>query len=145
MLSETLRKYPPFAALSRECTKEYRVPDSDIVIEKGTRIVIPSVALHYDPLYYNQPEEFIPERFDEATVKRNTFLDMPFLSFGIGPRHCIGSRLAKLQAKLVIVLLIRKFSFELGDEHKNKELKMNPRSRVVTAPLNGINLKVSLR
>lgn len=83
--------------------------------------VYEEIALHYDPLYYNQPE------------------------FGQGARQCIGLGLAKLGVKLVIVLISRKFRFDLGDEHKNKELKMNPRSRVVTAPLNGINLKVSSR
>lgn len=145
MLSETLRKHPPFPALSRVCTKDYKIPDSDIVIEKGTQIIIPSVALHYDPLYFSQPEEFIPERFDETVVKGKHFLDRPLLSFGDGPRHCIGLRLAKIQTKLAIVLLMRKFRFDLGDEHKNKELKLDPRSRVVSAPLNGINLKVSLR
>lgn len=140
-----MRKHPAFPALTRECTKDYKVPDSNIVIAKGTRILIPSVALHYDPLYYNQPEEFLPERFEEKAGKGKNFLEMPFLSFGHGPRHCIGLRLAKIQTKLAVVLLIRKFRFDLGDEHKNKELKMDPKSRVVTAPLGGINLKVSFR
>lgn len=136
--------HPPFSALSRVCTKDYKLPNSNIVIDKGTPIVIPSSGLHYDPKYYDEPEKFKPERFDEKLIQGKSFTEMPFLSFGDGPRNCIGLRLAKLQTKLAIILVLQKFKFDLGDEHRGKELKLNPRTRI-TAPINGINLKVSFR
>lgn len=53
-------------------------------------------------------------------------------------------RLGKLQSKIAIVLLLHKFRFELDDQHKNTELKLNPRS-IVLSPINGLNLKVYSR
>lgn len=136
--------YPPFPALPRECTKNYKFPGSDCVIEKGTAILIPTIGLHYDPKYFEQPKEFIPSRFDEKITNENSFTEMPFLSFGLGPRSCIGLRLAELQMKIAIILLLRKFKFDLGEEHRGKEMKLNPKSPF-TAPINGIQLNVSFR
>lgn len=136
--------YPPFSGLNRICTKDYKLPGTNIVIEKGTIIIIPSIGLHYDPKYFEQPDKFMPERFDENIANKKSFVEMPTLAFGSGPRNCIALRLAMLQTKIAIVLMLQKFQFELGDEHKNKPLKLNVRSRI-TAPLNGINLKVKAR
>lgn len=69
---------------------------------------------------------------------------MPFLAFGDGPRICIGLRLAKLQTKLAICLLLQRFKFELSDEHKNTPLKYKS-STIIKSPTNGINLKVTQR
>nr|WIT94134.1 cytochrome P450 monooxygenase CYP6BX8 [Euwallacea interjectus] len=60
VMQETLRKYPPLANLTRLCTKDYRIPDTDIVIDKGTNVNIPIIALHNDPEYFPDPQKFMP-------------------------------------------------------------------------------------
>lgn len=86
---ETMRKYPPVHMLNRICTKSYKVPDSDLVIEKGTKVVISTLAIHHDPEYYPDPEKFDPERFtEEEKAKRHPFTYLPF---GEGPRICMGN------------------------------------------------------
>lgn len=144
IISETLRLFPPFSAIPRLCTNNYKIPGSDYIIEKGTPILIPTIGLQYDPKFFDQPNEFIPSRFDEKITNGKSFVKMPFLSFGLGPRSCIGLRLAELQTKIAIVLLLRKFKFHLGEEHQGKELKLNPKSQF-TVPINGIQLNVSFR
>lgn len=139
-----MRLHPPFPFSGRQCTKEYKIPNTDFVIEKGTSILFSVMGLHYDPKYYNEPNKFIPERYDECHATNKSFTEMPNLTFGEGPRNCLGLRLGKLQSKIAIVLLLLKFKFELDDMHKNKELKYNPIS-VVLAPVGGINLKVLSR
>ena len=52
-------------------------------------------------LYYR----FTPE----AKQERSPFSYMPF---GLGPRQCIGMRLALMQIKLAMVKLIQKFRFK---------------------------------
>lgn len=52
--------------------------------------------------------------------------------------------LGKLQSKVGVVLLLRKFRFELADEHKTTELELDPYNFGM-APLHGINLKVFAR
>ncbi|XP_037040404.1 probable cytochrome P450 6d5 [Bradysia coprophila] len=142
-IDESLRLHPPFPMTARQCTKEYRIPDTNVVIEKGTTMFFSTLGLHYDRKYYDEPEKFMPERYAESNGAKS-FLEMPNLTFGDGPRNCLGLRLGKLQSKIAIVLLLHKFKFELDDMHKGNELKISPIS-VVLAPTNGINLKVLSR
>lgn len=101
-------------------------------------------GIHYDPKYYENPTKFMPERFDEEMAGKKTFTEMPFLAFGAGPRNCIGMRLAKLQSKIAVSLLLKDFKFELDDQHLDRELKIDPRC-VPKTPIGGINLKISKR
>jgi cytochrome P450 family 6 len=88
-LSETLRKYPAVPMLNRECTKDYQIPGTEVVLEKGMKTIIPVMALHHDPKYYPDPERFDPERFNEdEKAKRHHYVYLPF---GEGPRICIGT------------------------------------------------------
>jgi cytochrome P450 family 6 len=90
-VSETLRKYPPVPILNRECTKEYKIPGTDIVLEKGIAVVIPIMGMLCDPQYFPDPEEFDPERFsEEAKSRRHRYTYLPF---GEGPRICIGKHI----------------------------------------------------
>ena len=74
--------------LSRECTKEYRMPDTKLTLEKGTEIIIPNQALQFDPQYFPEPQKFDPERFSEEA--KNSRPRCVYLPFGEGPRICIG-------------------------------------------------------
>ncbi|EAT41568.1 AAEL006784-PA [Aedes aegypti] len=112
VVSEGLRKWPAGILGDRYCTKDYQYKDAagSFVIEKGTSLWIPTIAIHNDPQYYPNPEKFDPERFsDENKSKINPFAYMPF---GVGPRNCIGSRLALMEMKLIMYYLLREFSFE---------------------------------
>lgn len=85
---ETLRKYPPLPFLTRECVQEYKIPDTDVIIEKGTKIMIPVKSIHYDSEIYEDPTKFDPDRFSvENKANRNQYAHLPF---GEGPRICIG-------------------------------------------------------
>lgn len=80
---ETLRMHPTATVLSRVCTKEYTFPNG-VKILPGEAVTIPALAIQYDPLYWNDPYDFIPDRFD-TTPRPGTWL-----AFGDGPRICIG-------------------------------------------------------
>lgn len=75
--------------LDRQCTKDYKIPDSDVVITKGTGVYTALYnGLHYDPEYYPDPQRFDPERFNEENrASRHPFTYLPF---GEGPHICIG-------------------------------------------------------
>jgi cytochrome P450 family 6 len=86
---ETLRKYPPVPGLNRICTKDYKVPGSNIMIKKDTKVWIPVLGLQRDPEFYPDPEKFDPERFSEEN--KNERHPYTFIPFGEGPRVCIGT------------------------------------------------------
>lgn len=132
--------YPPFPILNRECTQNYQIPGTEWTIEKGTPLLIPVWALHHDEKYYPEPHEFRPQRFSD----RKHILELSFLGFGDGPRACIGTRLGRLQTKIALVSLLRKYRFEFGDELLQVPMTISPGS-FLTAPEYGINLRVKSR
>lgn len=143
-LSETLRKHPPFDMLIRECTKDYKISDTDIAVEKGTLIFFSITGPQYDAKYYENPDTFMPERFmTDQNVNKNSS-DKPYLTFGDGPRNCMGMRLGKLQAKIGICTLLRKFSFELGANLRNSTEKLEPQA-TTRMFVGGTKLKIKVR
>ncbi|XP_065206746.1 uncharacterized protein LOC135836078 [Planococcus citri] len=114
VIAEVLRKYPATGFAIRECTIDYKLPNTDIVIPKHTKVTVPIFGLHRDPKYYDRPEDFYPEHFTkEAIAKRPHYTYMPF---GEGPRACIGERFAKMQVKIGLISMLRNFSFELSPQ-----------------------------
>ncbi|XP_065349717.1 probable cytochrome P450 6a14 isoform X1 [Cloeon dipterum] len=107
ILQEALRMYPPFANLTRVCTKNYNIPRTKVFLEKGTLLVIPNRAIQNDPEHFEDPQKFNPDRFNDDCVDKNN--KSMFLAFGDGPRQCIGMRFAKLQSKLGLFAILRHF------------------------------------
>lgn len=89
VVSETLRKWPPFPMTDRLCVKDYHYNDGDrkLTIEKGTSVMLPIYALHHDANYFDEPEKFNPDRFSD--VNKGNIAACTYLSFGIGPRNCV--------------------------------------------------------
>jgi len=82
--------YPPLGYVNRMPNEAYKVPNSELVIEKDTAVYIPMLGLHYDPEYFPNPDKFDPERFNEEN-KRNRSACVYF-PFGEGPHNCIGEK-----------------------------------------------------
>lgn len=79
LLKESLRKFPPAANLIRTVTKDYHVPDSNVILKKGTVVFVSAYGIHHDSDIYENPEQFNPERFlPENTSKRHPMAFMPF-------------------------------------------------------------------
>ncbi|XP_066257307.1 probable cytochrome P450 6a13 [Euwallacea similis] len=112
VIHEALRLFPPVPILPRECTKDYQVPGTDMIVEKGTTVHVPIWGIHMDPIYYPNPEVFDPDRFSDENITKRP--DFTFLPFGEGPRMCIGLRFGMLQTKLGITSLLRNFNFTLN-------------------------------
>lgn len=143
LLAEAMRKYP-FPSLLRKCVKDYKIPGTNLVIEKGVGLVIPTYSLHRDPKYYPNPMIFNPDRFDKDNSEGKNQINRPFLAFGDGPRSCIGQRLAQMQTKVGLIMMLQEHKFDLVDELKNGELIMDPKS-IITIPKGGLRLHVSKR
>ncbi|XP_072392813.1 probable cytochrome P450 6a13 [Diabrotica undecimpunctata] len=116
VMQETLRKYPALGVFSRMCNKDYKLPNNDFVLKKGTMVSIPVEAIQRDPDYYPDPEKFDPERFTIENInKRPAF---SYLPFGEGPRMCMGIRLGKLQSKIGIITLLKNYRVNLNEKTK---------------------------
>ena len=79
VFNEGLRKYPPINVVTRKCTKEYKIPNSNLVIPKDTQVTIPVYSIQRDPKYFADPENFDPERFNDENIKKiKPFTFLPF-------------------------------------------------------------------
>lgn len=141
-MNETLRKYPPLPVLNRKCEKDYKVADSDFVIQKGTPVMIPIFGLQRDPEIYEDPLEFKPERFLNNSSGSNVEGSY-YLPFGEGQRVCIGHRMGKQNTCFQLSLLLLKYNFELLEADK-QEITFNPK-QLFLQPIGNIVLKASLR
>lgn len=107
VIDETQRKHPSVDFLMRTSNSDYPVPDADLVIPKGTFMIIPTYAIQHDPEYYPNPDQFDPERFTEANrASRHPFVYLPF---GEGPRNCIGMRFGLMQIRMGLITMLREF------------------------------------
>lgn len=114
IVKETLRKYPIVPVLSRECVKDFKIPDSDVIIDKGTAISISALGLQRDPEYYPDPMKFDPERFNEEN--KATRHPYTYIPFGEGPRNCIGMRFGLMQTKVGLGILLNNYKFTLNEK-----------------------------
>ncbi|XP_055691179.1 probable cytochrome P450 6d4 [Lutzomyia longipalpis] len=139
---EILRLYSLVIILKRECSKDYHVPGTDSVIEKGTPIMIPTVSIHHDPKYYPKPKEFKPERFEGRTSSDQTGMYLPF---GLGPKQCIAMNMGRVISKIALVSILDNFNVHLSEGlEKNQELGFIPNS-IMRIPIGGLKLKISRR
>lgn len=122
--------------------KDYAIPESNVVIEKGTSIMIPIHAIHHDEAYFPDPEKFDPMRFSENQTARGIAY-MPYFPFGEGPRNCIAKRMGKSTIKVAVASVLSVYCIELDDQHIGKELKMSPTTFTMTPE--GIFIKIKSR
>ncbi|XP_029161460.1 probable cytochrome P450 6a13 [Nylanderia fulva] len=141
IVRESLRKYPPIGATQRICKEPYRIPDSDVILEKGTKVIVPIYAIHHDPLYYKNPNVFDPDRFISENKKLHH--NGTYLPFGSGPRICIAMKFAYLQTKVGLVTLIANYKVELSGKTAIP-LQFEPMSNTLKSK-SGIWLKIYRR
>lgn len=89
VFAETVRKYPTLSFLSRICTKDYEIPNTNWTVKKETPIIISLLGIMRDPNNFPDPEKFLPNRYD---VENPNYKSAAFLPFGDGPRACIGNK-----------------------------------------------------
>ncbi|XP_046669372.1 cytochrome P450 6B1-like [Homalodisca vitripennis] len=111
VIKERNRKYPESIFLRRVCNAPYTIPNTDIVLEKGTKIVIPIHAIQHDPTYYPDPDKYDPERFKDTKQRAGTFL-----TFGDGPRMCIAMRFVILEIKVAVAMVMSQYSIVLNSK-----------------------------
>ncbi|KAH9526637.1 cytochrome P450 3A4 [Dermatophagoides farinae] len=121
VLNESMRSLTLVFVIDRVAVEDVRLETSDkkiwFDVRKGDIIRIPPIDLHNDPENFCDPEKFIPERFlAENTAK--PFNKMAFMPFGSGPRKCVATSLALLEAKMALLHLFRMYRFSLDPKTK---------------------------
>ncbi|GLJ51712.1 hypothetical protein SUGI_1099020 [Cryptomeria japonica] len=121
IINEALRLYPPAVFLLRQACEPMKL--GRLSIPAGTQLVLPILAIHHDPaLWGNNANDFDPGRFSEGIAKA-TKHPMAFMPFGLGPTICVGQNFALLEAKLVLAMILQKFSFVTSPSYTHAPLQ----------------------
>jgi len=78
-----------------------------------TDVVACHAVISLDPMYFMQPEEFIPERWMRDSIEFPLYKSLhPFayMPFGFGVRFCIGKRFVEIELEMLL-LKVCKFLF----------------------------------
>ena len=144
---ETLR-FKPVAPLNGTFTLE-DITFKDVVIPKGTTLVVASRPGTRLASHYESPDSFKPERWLDPEFRKKDRYNMPF---GSGPRLCPGRSLALLEIKVAVAMLVKNFDLERVDtqkevkEHlaftmmpKNLSIRLKPRKEKVSQAVNEVS------
>ncbi|CAI5460056.1 unnamed protein product [Closterium sp. Yama58-4] len=118
VLNEVLRLYPPAPAIARRCDTRTKLSET-LTIPAGVGVTVPIAAMHRrKELWGEDAEEFKPERFANGIHKAATH-PLAFIPFSVGPRVCIGQNFAMLEAKVILSLLVLRFSWRVAPSYRH--------------------------
>ncbi|CAE7190749.1 unnamed protein product [Rhizoctonia solani] len=135
VVRETLRLHAPAVFMNRTCEKDTVLPlqcpietqsgkIASIPIKKGTRVFISISASNRDERVWGEhahefkPERWIGSKIDEITQPGSHVpgIYSSMMTFGAGPRACIGFKFAIMEIKVMIAELVKDFKFEPSQE-----------------------------
>ena len=83
-VEEFIRMFPPVVALGRTCTRDVEVAGTEV--KKGDYVMVAYAAASRDPR--------VVENATDVDLMRKS---IPHTTFGVGPHHCIGANLARIE------------------------------------------------
>jgi cytochrome P450 len=104
-----------------------------LAIPSGSTVIVYVYGAHHAPRYWQNPEQFDPQRFTKANDKLRT--PFTFLPFGGGPRGCIGGNYAMLQILMILSEVLRNYDFQLAPGQS-----IEARPMVILRPKYGIRM-----
>jgi cytochrome P450 len=119
VVKEAMRLYPPVWATVRTAVKPCTL--GGYLIPAKSPVLMSQWVMHRDPRFFDQPEQFNPDRWlDERGKSLPRFAYFPF---GGGPRICIGASFAFTEAALVLATIAQRY-----------QLRVSPGANIATTP-----------
>lgn len=113
---EALRLFPMVGVMPKISTADAKITvgfpphTQTLQVPASTKVLVHSTALHYSPSYWENPDEFDPERFMDPHWNRDAFI-----AFSLGPRACIGRRFAETTLVAELAALISKYKVSIDE------------------------------
>lgn len=136
VIKESFRLHPPVPSLVPRATTE-RCTIKGYEIPAYTMVFVLAKMIGRDPKYWENPNEFFPERFLNSSIdyKGNHFELLPF---GAGRRGCPGMNFAVQLVELTLANLVYRFNWELPRGMRIEDLNMEEAAGLIVhkkAPL----------
>jgi pentalenene oxygenase len=127
-VAETLRLTPPVWILTRKTTCAVELLNGTIPAD--ALIIISPYALQRKHSTYSSPDSFEPARWESAGQLGGSFNGV--LTFGAGPRRCIGDALAMAELTIATAIILRTWKLTIGSRPIPRvRATISPRSMLV--------------
>jgi len=133
VLNESMRFRPPVGIMMRRITKDTEIDGHSL--NQGRLAIFSIYNIHHHPDFWQQPEQFDPERFLNGENRR-----FSFMPFGTGERICIGNHFALLESQILLSMIVQNFDLQLLNTDE-AEIEM----AVTLKPKGGIPVKLTAR
>ncbi|KAL0330827.1 UNVERIFIED_CONTAM: Premnaspirodiene oxygenase [Sesamum angustifolium] len=137
VIKETFRLHPPIPLLPRACRDECKVNGYTIPLK--SKVMINIWAMGRDPEYWQQPETFQPERFDNSSID---FLgnNFEYIPFGAGRRICPGMNFGLANVELPLAQLLYHFDWKMPKGMSPDDIDMTEAEGIAVSRRNGLFL-----
>ncbi|KAL6658760.1 hypothetical protein ACP70R_002800 [Stipagrostis hirtigluma subsp. patula] len=123
VIKETLRLHPVVPLLIPHLSMDACDIDG-YTIPAGTRVFINAWAIARLSSHWDEPAEFLPERFVDAKDVDLKGQDFRYLPFGSGRRMCPGVHAAAATIEIMLANLVYRFDWELPAGMKKEDIDM---------------------
>ncbi|WOH00909.1 hypothetical protein DCAR_0520285 [Daucus carota subsp. sativus] len=121
VVKEAMRLHPPSPLIPRETIDKCVINGYEI--EAKTRVYVNAYAIGRDPECWNNPDEFLPERFENSSIDfRGQHFEL--IPFGTGRRICPGISMGVATTELALANLLYSFNWELPPGEDRKDIDM---------------------
>ncbi|XP_024018246.1 cytochrome P450 CYP749A22 [Morus notabilis] len=123
IINESLRLYPPVVSMSRKVEREVRL--GELNLPANMSLFISNLAVHHDPQIWGEDVHlFKPERFSPGVFKATKNNIAAFVPFGFGPRNCVGSNFAIMQAKIALAMILQRYTVTLSPAYVHSPVQV---------------------
>ncbi|EMS54343.1 Cytochrome P450 71D8 [Triticum urartu] len=138
VIKETFRLHPPAPLLNRTNEEDCKIMGYDML--KGTNIYINVFAISQDPQYWNNPQEFNPERFENSNMDYNGTC-FEFTPFGFGRRLCPGITFASSIFEMALANFLYHFDWMLPDGAISESVDMSEKFGLIVRRSSDLHLR----
>ncbi|CAN6805376.1 unnamed protein product [Brassica oleracea] len=129
VIKETMRLHPAGTVPRETSSKWIKVGGYDI--PPKTKLLVNLFAVQRDPKIWENPEDFIPERFLDKSIEYMG--SKGYAPFGFGRRNCPGMAYGNALIEEVMANLLYRFDWKMPDGSKPEEINMEEICQFVVA------------
>lgn len=111
VVHETLRMFPPVSVIPKMVSGDQKL--GQYIIPGETRIAVHVGAIHRNPINFEDPDTFKPERWIQEDGTFNNSIKL--LTFSDGARACIGKQFARVEMVFAMCLFAQRWKWSLPD------------------------------
>jgi cytochrome P450 len=136
VVTESMRLYPPAYAMGRMSTVPTEIAGHPL--DAGVIVILPTWVVQRDARWFEEPEAFRPERWQDERTRGNP--RYAYFPFGGGPRQCIGNGFAMMEACLILAAIAQRFRLTLVTGQR-----VTPTPYVTLRPEPGVRMVLARR